>query len=219
MRQIAPSRVSGGTGSIALAPIWLLWRIAKSEKREASSVTEPRRPIPRNMQFLFASLQHLRYAHAAVEHRWRCLMLKKLTFLLMFCVGCAIWVPAQNDNAMAYGTPSKSKFVNMPNLPDCMKVAVERGDPSKGASVLLLKFEPGCTIPWHWHTAGETLIIVKGTGKMQMKDGQPMDAGVGDFVYLPGKNVHTFRSSSAVLLYDLPDGAFDIHVFLRSLII
>jgi quercetin dioxygenase-like cupin family protein len=123
----------------------------------------------------------------------------------------AIYAAAQSDNTMAYGTPSKSKFVNMPNLSDCMKVAVERGDPTKGPSVLLLKFRAGCNIPWHWHTAGETLIIVSGNGTMQMKDGQPMPAKQGDFVYLPGKNIHTFTANSAVLLYDLPDGAFDIH--------
>jgi quercetin dioxygenase-like cupin family protein len=140
---------------------------------------------------------------------------KSVLLLLLSCLLSTTLLLAQ-DNAMAYGTPAKSKFVNMPNLPECVKVAVERGDPSKGPSVLLLKFEPGCTIPWHWHTAGETLIIVRGTGKMQMKDGQPMPAGAGDFVFLPGKNVHTFRSSSAVLLYDLPDGAFDIHYVDKS---
>jgi quercetin dioxygenase-like cupin family protein len=138
-------------------------------------------------------------------------MIRTSGLLLVLVLACSSVLLAQSDNGMAYGTPSKSKFVNMPNIPDCAKIAVERGDPAKGPSVLLLKLEPGCTIPWHWHTAGETLIIVKGKGQMQMKDGQPMDAGVGDFVYLPGKHVHQFRSSTAVLLYDLPDGAFDIH--------
>jgi quercetin dioxygenase-like cupin family protein len=143
-------------------------------------------------------------------------MTQKAAMLILLFAGLAIPVCAQMDNNMAYGTPSKSKFVSMPNLPDCMKVAVERGDPSKGPSVLLLKFQPGCTIPWHWHTAGETLIIVSGSGKMQMKDGQPMPAKQGDFVYLPGKNVHQFSSTTMVLLYDLPDGAFDIHYVDKS---
>ena len=142
-------------------------------------------------------------------------MTRVSSLLLLLVLACTSLLMSQ-DNAMAYGTPSKSKFANLPNIPDCVKIAVERGDPSKGPSVLLLKFEPGCTIPWHWHTAGETLIIVRGTGKMQMKDGQPMPAGAGDFVFLPGKNVHTFSSTSAVLLYDLPDGAFDIHYVDKS---
>jgi len=138
-------------------------------------------------------------------------MPRKRFFLILTMAFVATAVMAQTDNAMAYGSPSRSKFVNMPNLPGCMKVAVERGDPATGPSVLLLKFQPGCTIPWHWHTAGETLIIVGGSGTMQMKDGQPMPANRGDFVYLPPKNLHTFTANTAVLLYDLPDGAFDIH--------
>lgn len=138
-------------------------------------------------------------------------MIRKSIGLLVLLIVSASCLLAQSDNGMAYATPSKSKFMNMPNLPDCVKVAVERGDPAKGPSVLLLKFQAGCTIPWHWHTAGESLIIVSGNGTMQMKDGQPMPARPGDYVYLPGKNVHTFSSSSAVLLYDMPDGPFDIH--------
>jgi quercetin dioxygenase-like cupin family protein len=138
-------------------------------------------------------------------------MVRTYVWLLTACALLAVPLLAQGDNSMAYATPSKSKFMKMPNLPDCMTVAVQRGDPSKGPSVLLLKFQPGCTVPWHWHTAGESLIVVSGTGKMQMKDGQPMPARPGDYVYLPGKNIHQFTSSSAVLLYDMPDGAFDIH--------
>lgn len=138
-------------------------------------------------------------------------MLPRWFCIAMMAAALAGTAAAQADNAMAYGTPSKSNFVNMPNIPDCVKIAVERGDPSKGASVLLLKFQPGCRIPWHWHTAGESLILVSGTGTMQMKDGQPMPAKQGDYVYLPGKNIHQFTANTAVLLYDLPDGAFDIH--------
>jgi quercetin dioxygenase-like cupin family protein len=121
------------------------------------------------------------------------------------------WRLLAQPGEVAYATPSKSIFANLPNIPDCVKTAVEHGDPSQGPSVLLLKFEPGCTIPGHWHTAAETLILVKGAGTMQMEDGKPVSAGPGDFVYLPAKHVHQFRSNTAVLLYDLPDGPFDIH--------
>ncbi len=118
---------------------------------------------------------------------------------------------AQNDNGMAFAAASKSKFINLPNLPSCMTVAIQRGDPSKGPSVLLLKLQAGCTVPWHWHTVGEGLMIVSGTGKAEMKDGQPAAMQKGDYVYLPGKMVHQFVATSPVLMFDVPDGAFDIH--------
>jgi len=104
-----------------------------------------------------------------------------------------------------------SKFTNMPGVPTCMKIAVQRGDPSKGASTLLLKFTPGCVVPWHWHTAGEHLIVVSGSGKLEMKDGKPAVTKAGDYAYLPGKSVHQFTATTAVTMFDMPDGAFDIH--------
>ena len=92
-----------------------------------------------------------------------------------------------------------------------MTLSVQRGDPSKGPSVILLKFKPGCVVPWHWHTAAEQLIVISGTGKAQMKDGQPTSVHPGDYLYLPAKHVHQFTAVTAVTMFDLPSGPFDIH--------
>jgi len=118
---------------------------------------------------------------------------------------------AQNAGAMGVVSPAKSKFANLPGLPTCMTVSVLHGDPSKGPSALLLKFTAGCAVPWHWHTANETLVLASGTGEAQMKGEQPMAMKAGDFLYLPAKGIHRFTAKSAVYLYDMPDGAFDIH--------
>jgi quercetin dioxygenase-like cupin family protein len=115
------------------------------------------------------------------------------------------------DNAMTLAPMATSKFMNMPGLPTCLKIAVQRGDPSKGASTLLLKFTPGCVVPWHWHTAGEHLMVVSGSGKAEMKDGKPAVIKAGDYAYLPAKSIHQFKATTAVTMFDLPDGAFDIH--------
>ena len=115
------------------------------------------------------------------------------------------------DNSMTLAPMATSKFVNMPGVPACLKVAVQRGDPSKGPAVLLLKFTPGCLVPWHWHTAGEQLIVVSGSGKLEMKDGKPAVTKGGDYAYLPAKGVHQFKATTAVTMFDMPDAAFDIH--------
>lgn len=115
------------------------------------------------------------------------------------------------QDSMSFAAAATSKFVNLPGLPTCMTVAVQQGDPTKGPSVLLLKFTPGCAVPWHWHTASEQLMIVSGNGKAEMKDGKPMAVKSGDFLFLPGKNIHQFTAVSSVMLFDLPSGAFDIH--------
>lgn len=136
---------------------------------------------------------------------------KHLVRVLVLLAGLTSVVAAQDMGQMGVVSPSKSKFGNMAGLPTCMTLSVLHGDPTKGASVILLKFAPGCAIPWHWHTANETLVLVSGTGSAQMKDGQAMAMKAGDYLYLPAKGIHRFTSKSAVYLYDMPDGAFDIH--------
>jgi len=118
---------------------------------------------------------------------------------------------AQDSGGMIFAAAKTGKFVNLPGLPTCLKVAVQRGDPSKGSAALMLKFAPGCTVPWHWHTAGEQLLLVSGTGTAEMKDGKPAAMHPGDYAYLPAKNVHQFKSATAVLMLNIPDDAFDIH--------
>jgi len=136
---------------------------------------------------------------------------KRIIVGLLLLIGLTSLLAAQDMSSMGVATPAKSKFANLPGLPTCMTVAVLHGDPTKGPATLLLKFTPGCSVPWHWHTAGESLVLVSGAGTAQMKDGQPMAMKSGDYLFLPGKGIHRFTANTAVYLYDMPDGAFDIH--------
>ena len=54
-------------------------------------------------------------------------------------------------------------------------------------------------------------MVVSGTGKAQMKDGKPVAVHPGDYLFLPAKHVHTFAAVTAVTMFDLPDGPYDIH--------
>ncbi len=70
---------------------------------------------------------------------------------------------AQNANEPVVNMHSTLKFGALPNLPACLTGASERGNPMTEESVLLLHFKAGCRVPWHWHTAEETLLVVSGT--------------------------------------------------------
>lgn len=129
----------------------------------------------------------------------------------MLLVLCCLPASMAAQDGMVLAAAKSDKFVNLPGLPKCLTVAVLRGDPSKEAAALMLKFTPGCTVPWHWHTAGEQLMIVSGVGTAQMKDGKPASMHAGDYAYLPAKSVHQFTAVSATMMLNLPDGAFDIH--------
>lgn len=112
---------------------------------------------------------------------------------------------------MIVAAAKNNKFANLPGLPVCMTAAVLRGDPTKGPATMMLKFTPGCVVPWHWHTAGEQLLLVSGRGKADMKDGKPIAMTPGDYASLPPKNVHQFTALTAAGMLFMPEGAFDIH--------
>jgi quercetin dioxygenase-like cupin family protein len=138
------------------------------------------------------------------------------TFLVVFAT--SIMGPAR---LAAQGTEEKpivaaaatAKFGVIPNAPDCFTVAVERGDPTKGPSVILARFAPGCVAPFHWHTPSETAMVVSGSLQTQMKGDSAFVAHHGDFVYLPAHHVHraTCLGSAPCIVFLTSDAAFDIH--------
>ena len=139
--------------------------------------------------------------------------MRKRIWVVMGLVLCCLpaSLAAQDAVAMVVAKAATSKFVNLPGLPACMTATVHRGDPAKGPASMLLKFTPGCVVPWHWHTAAEQLVIISGRGKADMKDGKPMAMNIGDYAYLPPKNIHQFTAVTGVLMFFNPEGAFDIH--------
>jgi quercetin dioxygenase-like cupin family protein len=83
-----------------------------------------------------------------------------------------------------------AKFEAFPNVPDCMKGAVLRGDPAAGPSIILIRGAAGCRIPRHWHTPSETILFVSGTARLGMKDQAPETLRAGDYVLVPAKHQH-----------------------------
>jgi len=132
------------------------------------------------------------------------------TLLLLVITLLSSALVAQNDK-MTYAVFTTTKFGNLPVLPSCMTIASQHGDPFKEPSAIAAKFTSGCVVPWHWHTAGENIILLSGKGKIEMKDGTSHIVSPGDYLYLPGKQAHQFTCTSACHMYDLPDAAFDIH--------
>ena len=107
---------------------------------------------------------------------------------------------------------AENKLAPMAGLPECVTMAVESGDPSKGASVIVFKGTAGCAIPWHWHTATEHVMIVTGSAKVEMKDtSKTAVLGPGGYAMLPSKHVHQFTCASACSAFVRSDAAFDIH--------
>src|SRR2546425_235525 len=99
---------------------------------------------------------------------------------------------AQGDDKPIVQNAAPGKFQKIPNLPDCITAAVEQGDPTKGASVLMVKGASGCRAPWHFHTPNEQLMMISGVGRVEMKGEQAVKLRTGGFAYSPVKNVPQF---------------------------
>src|SRR5205085_298186 len=111
--------------------------------------------------------------------------------LVIFVLGCAMVAGA--DDMGVLRNLAENKFELLRGMPTCVTMAVESGDPTKGASVIVFKGTAGCTIPWHWHTPTEQVMIVSGSAKVEMKaSGKTAVLGPGGFAMMPSKHVHQF---------------------------
>jgi quercetin dioxygenase-like cupin family protein len=132
----------------------------------------------------------------------------------MLSLSLAVSASAQEPHAVGQSAGrnmAEMKFVTVPGLPTCSPGSVQSGDPTKGPSIILAKVAAGCSIPWHWHTPNEHLMIVSGVARVEMKDGKPLTLRAGGFAMMPSRHVHQFRCDRSCVLYIYSDVAFDIH--------
>ena len=98
-----------------------------------------------------------------------------------------------------------------PALPSCGVGTVKDGNPGAGPSVIHIAFQPGCVIPWHWHTPNERIVVVSGSARAEMKGMAPLMLKQGDFILLSTKQIHQFTAVTGVEIVDFSDAPFDIH--------
>ena len=136
---------------------------------------------------------------------------RKFTVVVLgFSLLVATSAAAQAVAPIAQNSPPTA-FGKVPNVPDCLTAAPQQGDPAKGPNILLIKGTAGCKAPWHWHTPNEALMLVSGTGRMEMKDQKAVLLRAGGFAVAPSKHVHQFTCVAACQFFLYSDAAFDIH--------
>src|SRR5438132_2173527 len=67
---------------------------------------------------------------------------------------------AEDTEQMVTLNPQTLKFTEIPDMPACASAAILRGNPRNGPAWVLLKLASGCEVPWHWHSANETLLVI-----------------------------------------------------------
>ena len=120
-------------------------------------------------------------------------------FTLLLVLFISVSAQGQGMTGQSSGrNVSEMKLTTIPPLPTCARGSVQNGDPSKGPSIIFAKLTTGCTIPWHWHTPNEHVIVVSGIGRVEMKDGKPLTLRSGGFVMLASHHVHQARELAGI---------------------
>jgi mannose-6-phosphate isomerase-like protein (cupin superfamily) len=126
-------------------------------------------------------------------------------------MGESVPTHAKDTEQMITLNPQTLVFTPIPDMPGCASAAILRGNPRWGPAWVLLKLASGCRVPWHWHTANETLLVISGRGTLEMKDGPPLQFAPGAYASLPKHHAHRASCSRSCLLFNGADAAFDIH--------
>jgi quercetin dioxygenase-like cupin family protein len=95
-------------------------------------------------------------------------------------------------------------------------LAVQSGDPAKGACVLMMKFPKGLTIPAHTHTASEVVTVVSGTALFGSGETVDLSKGTelsaGSFILVPSKSPHWAYAKEEFIITVNFSQAVDFHL-------
>ena len=94
----------------------------------------------------------------------------------------------------------------------CLLSALETGDSLRGPSTFILKAPPGCVVPWHFHSAQEQAIVIRGEVRMEMDAHSPVTLQAGGFAVMQSRMAHQFScvGRTPCLLTVAFDGPYDI---------
>src|ERR1700732_2812914 len=91
----------------------------------------------------------------------------------------------------------------------CLRFSLESGNPRTGPSTDILSAPAKCTVPWHYHTAEEQFVVIRGSVVTEMDGIQSSTLGAGGFALMPSKKHHRFFCDSdsgclMVVAFDRP---------------
>src|SRR5215510_8906421 len=116
-------------------------------------------------------------------------------------LGPFVTAHAEDVEKMVALDPQKLEFITVPDMPACATAAILRGNPRWGAAWVLLKLASGCRVPWHWHTANESLVVISGRGTVEMKGAPSLQFAPGAYASLPSHHQHRASCTRSCLLF------------------
>jgi quercetin dioxygenase-like cupin family protein len=92
------------------------------------------------------------------------------------------------------------------------EVAILNVNPKTKATELLIRTPKDFHVPKHWHSANETLTVIRGTFVVAHEGSEKrVELNVGSYIYMPARMVHEGWTKSEGAMYLVTvDGAWDI---------
>jgi anti-sigma factor ChrR (cupin superfamily) len=93
------------------------------------------------------------------------------------------------------------------------EISILYTNPTTKATYLIIRAEKNAHVPRHWHTANETITILKGTFVLKHDDSdERSEMTPGSFGYMPARMVHeAWTKDDGATYFITTDGAFDIN--------
>ncbi|WP_296823845.1 cupin domain-containing protein [Sulfurovum sp.] len=147
------------------------------------------------------------------NQKMRSSLLPLLTLLLL----TAFSTLTANEPALKYSFDDKElKWGPCPAfIPKGCEIAVLHGDPGQKNADLFFKVPGDFTIPHHWHTSPERMVLVSGKMKVTYDNQKTETLNVGNYAYGPAKRPHVAyceKGDPCVLFiaFENPVDAFEV---------
>jgi len=112
-------------------------------------------------------------------------------FLSLACLPALAQAPAKEEAVTRTADDPQLKWGGCPAfLPTGCQLAVLHGDPSKENVDVFLKVPPGSTLPSHWHTSAERMVLVAGELHVTYEGQKTAVLKPGTYAYGPPKRAH-----------------------------
>jgi quercetin dioxygenase-like cupin family protein len=135
----------------------------------------------------------------------------RLSLLVPIVLIAALASAQQSTQQPQFVNAHEAKLVLVPGAPECATFAVEHGNPKQESSVTLVKLAGGCTVPMHWHSSNEQLMLVTGNARVEMQGEQPHSLKPGGYYFMPAHHLHQLSCKNGCTFHRSVDGPIDIH--------
>lgn len=131
--------------------------------------------------------------------------LQRLTFVSLFMTFLVIGATyaqkgdsseMENSVLMSIDDPSLQWGPCPPFMPEGCNIAVLHGDPSQEKADVLFRVNGNSSIPNHWHSSAERMVLLSGKMEVTYKGEKTSTMKLGNYAFGPAKKPHTAKCVS-----------------------